>query len=197
MESKVQRKKRTTFLAAGIFFLLTALMVIPPTSQAIFGFLGIEQDSGKTVYNGFEPFVPYVPGYFPDDFDLVYVNDEAEHITNADTYIDTYMETYASADHFFKLVESKGPSLPDQVLDPDLTIQEQPASLTGGFDPTLFEDKNFDISTYDTSDVQIVTVVLKDIYIQVVTNLPQEEAVRVADGLVPAICTTKPTQPAN
>jgi hypothetical protein len=169
-------------------------LVIPSTSQAIFGFLGIQRDSGKTAYNGFEPFVPYVPGYFPDNFDIIYVNDEAISTTDADTFVDTYTETYASADRFFKLVESKGPSLPDQVSDPDLTIQEQPASVTSGFEPALFEDETFDISTYDTSEVQIVTVVLKDIYIRVITNLPQEEAIRVAEGLVPAICTTKPAQ---
>lgn len=193
MQSKPQLNKRTTFFAAGILFLLASLLIIPQTSQAIFGFLGIAQDSGKTVYNGFEPFVPYVPGYFPDDFDIIYVDHDAQYGND----MDTYTETYASADQFFKLVESKGAGVPDLTPDPDHTIQEQPASLTSGFDPALFEDETFDISTYDTSDVQIVTVVLKEINIQVVTNLPQEEAIQVAEGLVPAICTTKPTQPAN
>jgi len=36
-------------------------------------------------------------------------------------------------------------------------------------------------------------VILKDIYIQLVTNLPPEEAAHIAGGLVPAICTSTPT----
>lgn len=195
MQTKPKWKMWIAFSAAGALFLLTAFLVIPSTSQAIFRALGI--DSGKTYYNGFEPFTPFVPGYFPDDFDITYVNNEAIYSVDADTYMDTYTETYASAEYFFKLVESQGPGLPDQVPDADLTIQGVPASLSSGFDAELFANDALDMSTYNTSQGLVVSVVLKDITIQVVTNLPQAEAIQVAEGLIPAICTTKPTEPAN
>lgn len=193
MESKPKLHKRTPFFAAGVLFLFTALLLIPSTSQAIFGALGMDTNDGPAPYNGFEPFVPYVPGYFPDDFDIIYVDNDAQ----LSDQMDTYTETYASAEYFFKLVESKGPGAPPLVPDPALTIQEQPASLSSRFDATLFAADTLDMDTYATSETWVVTVVLKEITIQVVTNLPQEEAIQVAEGLVPAICTTKPTEPAN
>lgn len=191
MQTKPKLNKRTTFFAAGGLFLLAALLIIPSTSQAIFGALGIQ--TGKTYYNGFKPFTPYVPGYFPDDFDIIYVDNDAQ----LSRQVDTYTETYASTEYFFKLVESQGSGAPELVPDPGLTVQGAPASLTSGFDAALFAADTLDMATYDTSQVIVVTVVLKEINIQVVTNLPQEEAIQVAEGLVPAICTTKPTEPAN
>lgn len=193
MHSRPQNSKRFTIIGASVLFVLAILMLIPSTSQAIFSALGIAQENSKSVYNGFEPFTPFVPGYFPDGFDIIYVDNDAQYRDD----IDTYTETYASADHFFKLVESQGSGVPALTPDPDLHIQDQPASLTSGFDPSLFSADTFDLSTYDTSEVQIVTVSLKQITVQVVTNLPQEEAIQIAEGLVPAICTTKPTQPAE
>ncbi|MCB2178697.1 hypothetical protein KQH61_04715 [bacterium] len=191
MQTKPKMSKRITIFAAGALLLLSVLLVVPSTSEAIFGALGI--DTGKTYYNDFKPFTPYVPGYFPDDFDIIYVDNDAQ----LSKEVDTYTETYASAEYFFKLVESQGEGVPTLSPDPDFTIQGAPASLTSGFDAALFAADTLELNTYDTSQVLVITVVLREINIQIVTNLSQEEAVRVAEGLVPAICTTKPTETAN
>ena len=49
-------------IASSIF------LVIPASREAVFTFFGLVEE--KPVYNGFEPFIPFVPGYFPDDFDI-------------------------------------------------------------------------------------------------------------------------------
>ncbi|MEJ2511127.1 MAG: hypothetical protein P8Y72_05960, partial [Anaerolineales bacterium] len=71
--------------------------------------------------------------------------------------------------------------------------QNQPASLTSSFDLTQKVEDDLDLSQYNTHEVWMISVVLKDINIQLVTNLPKEEAIRVADGLIPSICTSTPT----
>lgn len=182
--------KTIPFAAAGLLFALGILLLIPTTSRGIFELLGIDPTRGDIpVYNGFEPFVPYVPGYFPEDFDITHVSNSA-HLS---TEINTYTETYASETHFFQLIESQGPSVPVLTPAPDLTIQDQRAGLSEGLDLTLSPENKLDLSQFDTGKSWTVTFVLNEIYIQVATNLPREEAFRVAEGLVPAICTTKPT----
>jgi hypothetical protein len=164
-------------------------MLIPATSQAIFRSLGIETGNDSPVYNGFEPFIPYVPGYFPEDFDITHVSNGAY----LSTEVNTYTETYASDEYFFLLIESQGNTVPELAPDPDFLIQNHAAKLTETLELSLSSDDSLDLNRFNTGEIWTVAVELKEIYIQVVTNLPRQEAIRGAEELVPAICTTKPT----
>lgn len=181
-------KKLLPFAAAGVLLVLAILLMIPGVNQAIYGMFGIN-GAATIAYNGFEPFIPFVPGYFPDDFDIVYVGTGSHSAPGADTYT----ETYASENHFFQLIQSQGRNVPTLIPAGDLQIQGMPALL----DPFDLAEIGFveslDTGGIDPDDSWVVTVVLKEIHIQLVTNLPPEEAAAVAEGLVPAICTSTPT----
>ena len=182
--------KTLPFAAAGLLFTFVALMMIPSTSQMIFRSLGIEPSADDSpVYNGFEPFIPYVPGYFPEDFDITHVSNGAY----LSPKINTYTETYASDEYFFMLIESQGPAVPELYPDTDFLIQDHPARLSETLELSLSSDDELDLNRFKTGETWTVAVLVKEIYIQVVTNLPRQEAIRVAEELVPAICTNKPT----
>ena len=177
------------FLSFGLIVAVAALLLIPATNQAIFGLFSSGTYSQPLAYNGFDAFIPFIPGYFPVDFEISFANNGSS--TDAGT--STYTETYASGTHFFKTIQSQGSAVPALLPDPTFTIQHQPASLTNSFDLTQKVEDDLDLSQYNTHEVWMISAVLKDINIQLVTNLPKEEAIRVADGLIPSICTSTPT----
>ncbi|NIW46976.1 MAG: hypothetical protein GWN14_19125 [candidate division Zixibacteria bacterium] len=177
-------------LSFGLFVMLAALLMIPSTNQAILARLGFEGSSHQApAYNGFKAFIPFIPGYFPPDFKISH----AETSSSTTSRISTYTETYASDQYFFKTIQSQGPSVPDFQADPGFTIQGHPARLTDNIDLAhLFEADSLNLDQFDIHQLWMVNVVLKDITIQVVTNLPRSEAVQVAEGLIPSICTSTP-----
>lgn len=189
MQTSLSRKL-WPLIIAGLLILLAVLMVIPASGQAIFGLFGIDTDREASIaYNGFEPFIPFVPGYFPDIFEITHVSTGAQ----ISSEIDTYTETYASDTHFFHIIQTQGEAVPSLEAQPGLTVQAQPASLIQPAPEIVLPTDELDLSLYDLSQTWVVTVILKKIHIQVVTNLPRQEALNVADGLIPAICTSTPT----
>lgn len=178
------------FIAAALLLIVAVLLMIPQTGSAIFSLLGIETRGTVSVQGSFEPFVPFTPGYFPEDFIITHVGSGA--YTAPD--LDQYTENYASDTHFFKLIQSQGSAAPLLVPDEGFSIQDTPASLTndvGDLEELLAGDPN--PANFDTSEVWLLTVELKEITIQVVSNLPKEEVIAVAEGLVPTYCTSTPT----
>ena len=175
----------------SLLLALTALMLIPSFNQAITASLGIRRSSQPVAaYNDFSAFIPFIPGYFPDDFEITH----ADTGSNTSPKISTYTETYASDTHFFKTIQSHGSAVLNLQPDPGFTIQDQPASLTNSFSlAQLMEGDSLDLSRFDTQEVWLATVILKEIQIQVLTNLPREEAIHLAEGLIPSICTSTPT----
>lgn len=178
------------FSSIGLILTVSALLLIPATRQAIFGFLGTaNRQPAPLTYNGFAAFIPFIPSYFPDDFEISYASTSSQ----ASSGISSYSEIYASETHFFKTIQSQGPDSPELVPDPSFSIQGQPASLSNLFDLDKLMGGDLDLAQYDTQDSWLVSAVLKDIHIQVVTNLPKDEAIRVTEGLIPSICTSTPT----
>ena len=168
------------------------MMVIPTTRKAIFDFLGLIED--KPVYNGFEPFVPFVPGYFPDDFEITHVG----HSESLSEDVNVYSEIYATDTHFFKTIQQQGKGVPDSIPESGFTIQGSPAILEETHPENWLRDTESDNTRFDLDNGWLVTFIIKEIHIQVVTNLPEDEAVLIAEGLIPAICTTRPTEtPSN
>lgn len=183
-------RKFWPFIAAGLLLVVGVLLMIPQTAQAIYGVFGIDTRGQSNVYGDFDAFVPFTPGYFPEDFTITYVG-SGQH-TAPD--LDQYTETYASDTYFFKLIQSQGEGAPVWVPDDGFTIQKAPASITdqvGDLDELLQDDP--DLAGFDTGQVWLVTVELKEITIQVVSNLPLQEVIAVAEGLVPTFCTSTPT----
>ena len=161
----------------------------------MFGFLLVSLtacgggNSAVPAYNGFEAFVPFIPGYFPDDFEILQVGHSSEHTSNEDVYA----EYYTSADTYFELIQSKGHAAPVTILDTNLTIQGQPASLAEVHDPAALVMGDLNPAAYADSSTWLLTVVLKDITVQIVSNLPQDEVIALGENLVPAFCTSTPT----
>ena len=187
-------KKLLPFAAAGVLLVLAVLLMIPGVNQAIYGMFGVDASvavSGASAiaYNGFEPFIPFVPGYFPDEFDISYVGTGGHSAPDADTYT----ETYAAETAFFQLIQSQGSAVPDLAPGQELQIQGQPARMNPANMTEIAFVETLDTAGFGLDDGWVLTVVLKEIHIQLVTNLPAEEAVRIAEGLVPAVCTSKPT----
>jgi len=177
--------------ALALLLALTALLLIPSTQQAILSRVRFGSLSQSTIsYNGFDAFITFIPGYFPDNFQITF----ADTGSRSSSTISTYTETYASESQFFITIQRQGQAAPPLQPDPGFTIQDQPASLTNRVDlAQLAADSNLDLTLFSTQEVWLVNVVLKGINIQVVTNLPEVEAIRVAEGLIPSICTSTPT----
>lgn len=175
----------------GLLLLLAVLLLIPATQQALSPGLGFADPTEPPLsYNGFDAFIPFIPGYFPEDFQITYA--DTGSLTTAT--LSTYTETYASETRFFVTIQSQGQAVPEVQPDPGFTIQNQPAVLTNEFDlAQLAAENNLDLSQFANQEAWLLQVILKDISVQLVTNLPKAEAVRVAEGLIPSICTSPPT----
>ncbi len=146
-------------------------------------------NSAVPAYNDFEAFVPFIPGYFPDDFEILQVGHISEHASDEDIYT----EYYTSVDTYFELIQSQGRAAPVTILDTSLTIQGQPASLAEVPDPAALVKGDLDLVAYADSSTWLLTVVLKDITVQIISNLPQDEVIALGENLVPAFCTSTPT----
>ncbi|MBN2044890.1 MAG: hypothetical protein JW757_07730 [Anaerolineales bacterium] len=187
MKSNPYFKLLTQILVALVLIVSSILMLIPATRDTILSSLGILE--AKPPYNGFEPFVPFVPGYFPDDFEITM----AENYQSASEELSLYSELYASDTIFIKIIQQQGWGVPGFMPDARFIIQEVPASLTRTDPNEWLREKEKSSLHLELTEGWVVSLELKGIYIQVITNLPQEEALLVAEGLVPAICTTQPT----
>jgi len=187
MKSKGYFKLLVQILIALVLIITSILMIIPATRDGILSSFGIIET--KPVYNGFEPFVPFVPGYFPDDFDITQVGTHQ----SVSEELSLYSELYASDTLFIKIIQQQGWVVSTILPDARFVIQGVPASLIRT-DPNewLREKEKRDLHL-DLTEGWVVSLVLKGTTIQVISNLPQEEVLLVAEGLVPAICTTKPT----
>ena len=183
-------KKIWPFLAAGLLLVISILLFIPEVNQALYSLMGNDMRGGVQVYGSFEAFVPFTPGYFPEDFIITQVGTGGHTAPE----LDQYTETYASDTHFFKLIQSQGKTAPVLIPDEGFTIQKVPASITknvGDLNELLQGDPT--PAEFDTSQVWMVTVELRGVTIQVVSNLPRQEVIAVAEGLVPSFCTSTPT----
>lgn len=188
MKSNQYFKLLLQILIAFVLIVSSILMLIPATRDGILSSLGIIE--AKPVYNGFEPFVPFVPGYFPDNFDITKV----ETHQSVSEELSLYSEMYASDTVFIKIIQQQGWGVPRFMPDARFIIQEVPASLTRTDPNEWLREKEKTGLHLELTEGWVVSLEIKGTYIQVITNLPQEEALLVAEGLVPAICTTKPTQ---
>jgi hypothetical protein len=180
-------KNSIPLLISGLLIALAVLLLIPSTSQALFSLAGIEPQGKSLVGSSFDAFIPFIPGYFPEDFTITSVR-VGMHESPGENI---YSEHYASETNFFKIIQSQGRHVEPDIPNPDLTIQGSSASLTSQVDlDALVGD---DLERFDISEVWLLTVVMRGIRVQVVSNLPPEEVIRIARELIPQRCTSTPT----
>jgi hypothetical protein len=182
-------KNLIPFLAAGVLLILAVLLAIPATNQAIFNLLGIDTGGQSSVSSDFDAFIPFIPGYFPEDFMITSVGIDMHEAPDENIY----SEHYASDEVFFKTIQSQGADVSMDIYNPDLTIQGTPASLTSQLDIHALIGDDLDLNLYDTSEVWLLTLVMREIQVQVVSNAPYEEVIRFAEELIPQRCTSTPT----
>ncbi len=188
MNSNRYIKLLIQILIALVLIVTSLLMIIPATRDGILSSLGIIE--GKPVYNGFEPFVPFVPGYFPDDFEIIRV----ETYQSVAQELSLYSELYASDTAFIKIIQQQGWAVPGYMPEARFVIQDVPASLTETDPDEWLREKEKAGLQLDLSNGWMVSSAAeRNTYIQVISNLPPDQILEVAEGLVPAICTTKPT----
>jgi hypothetical protein len=176
-------------MLAGVLLLLAVLLMIPATNQAIISLIGFDTRGQTSVSSEFEAFIPFIPGYFPEDFMITSVGTTSDEAPNHDSY----SEYYASDTHFFKTIQRQGKDAPMAISNPNLTIQNNPASITDMVDVDALVGDDLDLRRYDKSKVWLLTVVMKEINVQVVSNLPREEVIRFANELIPQYCIYTPT----
>lgn len=178
MKSNRYFKLLIQVLIALVLIVSSLLMIIPATRDGILSAVGIIE--AKPVYNGFEPFVPFVPGYFPNDFEITRV----ETNQSVSEELSFYSEMYASDTAFIKIIQQQGWAVPGYMPEARFVIQDVPASLTQTDPDEWLREKEKTGLHLDLSNGWMVSLVLKGIHIQVITNLAQEEALLVAEGLV-------------
>ncbi len=181
------------FILAGALFILAILLMIPPTNKAIYALFGIDTSGKTTITSDFDAFAPFIPGYFPDGFEIKYVGSGGE---SAPDY-DIYTEFYASDSHFFKLIESQGSVATPFVANLDRTVQGRPVELIADPDAVALISGDIDILKYDLNQLWHLSIFLKDIKVEIVSNLPPEEVLLLAENLIPSFCTSTPTPPAE
>jgi hypothetical protein len=132
--------------------------------------------------------MPLIPGYFPEGFSITHV----DHTAKPSTEVDLYAETYASETHFFVTIQRQGPGVEEFSPQDGVTFQDEAGMITIPEISTFEAYTDLTLDEYDTNELWMTTVVLREIQIQAVTNLPREEIVQFTESLVPAICTEKP-----
>jgi len=181
--------KIASIVIAVVLLLLAILLMIPQTNQFLFSLIGIDIRGQSTVSSDFDAFIPFIPGYFPEGFYSISVGlavDEAPDLN-------TYSEFYASDTHFYKIIQSQGKGIEPFLPSPDLLVQDNPAQLTNQFDLEAFLGEDLDLYQYDTSKVWMLSVVMREITVQVISNQSSGEVIRFASELIPQRCTSTPT----
>jgi hypothetical protein len=174
------------FLAA---FLLVVLLVwqIPAVQNTVVSW--INPNAGQvSVRSDFDAFIPYTMGYFPDDFSIKDVGVGGHTAPN----YDQYQEWYISDTQFVILLETKGA---DTVLPEGeaIIIQDGPAVLIADPDLDEIASEFVHLAQFDTSESYQIVFFKGEVMLEVITNLPRVEAVKVADLLIPSQCTKPPT----
>ena len=177
------------FLIAGVLIILAILLLIPNTNQTIFSLLGIDTQGQSSVSSDFDAFIPFIPGYFPEGFYALSVGLAVDQSPNKDTY----SEFYASDEYFFKIIQSHGQGVDPISSSPNLVVQGSPASLTDQVAVEALVGEDLDLNLFDTSEVWMLSVVMREISVQVISNQPFEEVIRFANELIPQRCTKTPT----
>ncbi|MEN8242960.1 MAG: hypothetical protein ABFS17_13650 [Chloroflexota bacterium] len=181
--------KIASIVIAGVLLLLAILLMIPQTNQILFSLLGIDTRGESAVRSDFDAFIPFIPGYFPEGFYSISVGLAFDEAPDKNTY----SEFYASDTHFYKIIQSQGEGVEPFLPSPDLLVQDKPAQLTNQFDLDAYLGDDLDLNQFDTSEVWMLSVVMRELTVQVISNHSSEEVIRFANELIPQRCTSTPT----
>lgn len=196
-------RQTTRRLVFALIIILGLLLTAPPTwtlaarisdwvgSWFHFETPGTENSLGV---GGFEAFTPYSPQYLPDGFDGTGIGGT----TAPDLEILTL--TYEKGKQFISLLQSKGPGL-------DELPRGSPVKIDGemGVFVQVFATSSKDlqqkipsipiVENLDWSTTSLLAWQVGEIRLELVSNLPKEEILRVARSLVPAESNEEKTPP--
>ena len=182
-------KKISSLVIAVVLFLIAILLMIPQTNQTLFSLLGIDTHGESQVSSNFDAFIPFIPGYFPKGFFSISVGLAVDEAPNKNTY----SEFYDSDAYFFKILQSQRKGGESFLPNPDLLVQDNPAQLTNQFDLEAYLGEDLDLNQFHTSEMWMLSVVMRGILVQVVSNQSSDEVLRFANELIPQRCTSTPT----
>jgi hypothetical protein len=175
-------KRKALLAVIGALLVFGGLLLIPSVWEK-------GEVESNTSDEGFTAFIPFTLGYFPEDFSI----DQAgsDNLTDGDYAL--YREWYTSETHFIILVESM-PSRLGEVDGEELVLKEVSATLVTNPNFEALTGGVLDFDDFDTNSTFQIIVFSEDIVVEVITNLPREEAIKAAESLIPTVCLNKPTE---
>ncbi len=169
-------------LISSLVLILLVLVLLPTLK----GFL--KPAPPISPYEEFGAFIPFTMGYFPENFTILTADTLATHEAN----FDRFEEWYTSDQYFIKIIQVQGLGRPlwDQLntTSQSLFIQEQYAEIIVVNDKENWVGDEFNLSEFDTKQMRTISFFLKEIRIQIVSNLPEDILTKVAENIVPSIC---------
>lgn len=143
-----------------------------------------------TTYNNFSEFIPYIPGAFPDDFDL----DGANTGTFEENGQAVYWEIYTGADGRYFLILQRGRQEEKSPPTSSLLIQNWEADLSQvDAAPDIPELAALDME--NTLRLSALARTKSDIPIQleIISNASEAELIEFGEMMTPSICLSTPT----
>ena len=180
-------KKYWPFLLAAFLLLLLLVWQTPQVQNLALERLNPGRDQ-VYVYGDFEAFIPYTMGYFPDGFSIKGVGTGAE---TAPDY-DRFQEWYTSETAFIILQETQGEGYTTLPEGEPVTLKDSPAVVISNPDLEAAVNGTVIFEAFVIEEVYQVVMFENNILIEVFTNLPKEEALKIADLLIPSTCLEPP-----
>jgi hypothetical protein len=182
----------TQRIAIILVFLIVLLTFTPPVWARIEPFItnwfsfASPDDENEAAIGGFTAFTPYHATYLPEDF--------RQSLLGSTTSFAPEFESieigYDSGDQFLILVESSGPGVNGLPEGQTSWVHENPAIFISPFATSRADlvDKKPGISTvieYSYENTNLLTWFIGEIKIEIFSNLPLDEMLKVAESLEP------------
>jgi hypothetical protein len=177
-------------MAIILVFLIALVAVAPPVWARIepiithwFSFSSPDGESSAAI-GGFKAFTPYYATYIPEGFQ--------QSLLGSTTFMEPEVESleigYDSEERFIVLIQSKGAGVTGLPTGESAWINANPAIFIPSYatsqtdlrekQPTLSIDTN-----YDYENTNLLAWFAGEIKIEILSNLPLEEMMRVAESL--------------
>lgn len=182
-------------LAAAVFLLLLAVFALTPSvraqvqaqiRQVIGDWFHFSSPDGQSQaeIGGFSAFTPYHATYLPEGFRLSGMGGSSA------PDIETITLSYNSQQSFIELAQSAGSELPPLPQGKSLPLNGSPAVFVAGFASSAAELQAKRpwiavVVEYDYSHTNLLAWELGELRVEMFSNLPEEEMVRIAGSLAP------------
>lgn len=186
---KMSKAVPATFLTT-LLLVLSLLLAVPAVRAQIEKTLiqwfqaEVPGDAGTVAWGGEDwPFTPYTIAYFPEGYDN---KGTTSGIIESPDNFSLTLTYHLSDDRFIKVINSQGIDYTDLPEGEPITIAGQPAALNREpyLEEILFGEVD-DIQDYAVYEAFQFTWFMEDVQIEVVSNFPLEEILRIAGSIKP------------